>query len=70
DKVASLSGQDWIDFLTQSVNDKTELSAETAQALLHAPYSQRSKHDLSQLLNFTEHWIKALPKNNQGSRSS
>lgn len=67
-EVASLSGQDWIDFLTQSVNHKTELPAATAQTLLYAPYSQHSEHDISQLLNFAEHWIKALPKNSQWSK--
>ena len=60
-EVASLSGQDWIDFLNQSVNHKIKLESETAQTLLHAPYSQHSENNIPPLLDFVEHWIKALP---------
>ena len=60
-EVASLSGQNWIDFLNQSVDHKIKLDAETAHALLHAPYSQHSRDNILPLLNFVEHWIKALP---------
>ena len=60
-EVASLSGQEWINFLNQAVDHKIELASETAQTLNHAPYNQHSENNISQLLDFVERWIKALP---------
>jgi hypothetical protein len=68
DEVASLSGQDWIDFLTQASQHKTVLENEIAQLLIQAPYRQHYDNDIAPLLNFTERWINALPNKHQWSK--
>jgi hypothetical protein len=69
-EVASLTGQNWIDFLSQAVNHKIKIESSITQTLLYAPYSSTSVNPIAPLLKFAEDWIKALPKKTQWNKQA
>jgi len=61
DRIAGLSGQDWLNFLNNSGNT-TLFTAEAGQLLIDAPYRQYHHGDLAPLFSLTQHWLITIAK--------
>lgn len=60
-KIAGLSGQDWLNFLNES-GKTTRFTEMGGQLLLDAPYQQYHSADLTPLFNMTHDWLKIISK--------
>ena len=65
EKVASLTGERWLSFLDESINQKAEagrFSQGAGRAIIEAPYNPAYDVDLPSLLALTRHWISTVEK--------
>lgn len=59
--VASLTGEDWLDFLDRTLGDDAAFRSGAGRVLLNGPYAGNAQFDAPSLLNLCERWIKRLP---------
>jgi hypothetical protein len=64
EKIAGLSGNDWLLFLNESGNT-TQFSDETGRLLIDAPYRKNNTSDLMPLFALTQEWLAAIAKMNK-----
>lgn len=64
EKVAGLSGSEWLAFLNQSGNT-THFTEVTGQLLIDAAYRKNSTFDVTPLFGLTEAWLLAISKRNK-----
>ncbi len=59
DETASLTGQDWLEFLDQDTENKL-FSNGTGRILIEAPYQARPDFDSTELLHLISEWIESV----------
>lgn len=64
EQVASLTGQDWLNFLNRQLNDG-RFTEGAGKLLVEAPYRKDMDCDLTALLRICEDWLEALPPGNR-----
>ncbi len=65
EQVASLTGERWLSFLDESINEKAQagrFSQGAGRAIAEAPYNPAYDVDLPSLLTLTRHWISTVEK--------
>jgi hypothetical protein len=61
DKVAGLTGEDWLQFLNES-GSTSQFSEACGKLLIDAPYQKNNHADLTPLFALTKNWLNAIAK--------
>lgn len=61
DEIASLTGQDWLEFLDQSI-DNNLFSVGIGRVLIEAPYQDKPDYDSAELIILISSWIESVSR--------
>ncbi len=64
-QVAALTGEAWLEFLDQNTDASSPFTQGAGRLLITAPFQPHTTTPLDELFMVCQHWIEALPSDNQ-----